>query len=135
MCVLRSPFPCLASERLCVSLSASSRRCLLQELRSYIGSMLLFLLMLESAGAPTVRVRIPAYKRGRLQCRRHLLPTNSFGAAVWPQRTRTPRVRPQLRLTLGTPKTGHRCSEAGRQQLPKGSYRRLRDDDSEERKP
>jgi hypothetical protein len=39
-----SPFPCLASERLCASLIASSRRCLLQELRSYIGSMLLFLL-------------------------------------------------------------------------------------------
>ena len=82
--VLRSPIPCLASERLCVSLSASWRRCLLQqESRSYMGSMILFLLMLQSAGAPTVR-KNPGLQTRCLLCKRHLLPTNGFGAAAWP---------------------------------------------------
>ena len=119
--VLRSPFPCLASERLCASLIASSRRCLLQELGSYIGSMLFF--SFETAGAPTVRVRTPAYKRGRLHSKRLLLPTNGFGAAAWPQQARTPPVRPELRPTPGDtqdtpPVLGSRPPAAAEAELP-----------------
>ena len=61
--VPRPPFARLASERLRASVSASSRRCLLQEWRSYIASILC-LSPLGSALPFTLRRRLPL--RGRI---------------------------------------------------------------------
>jgi hypothetical protein len=66
-----------------------------------------------------------------------LIQTKCFGATAWPQRARTPRVRPELRQTPGPPRACRRYSGAGRQQLLKRSYRLLLHDGDgpEERKP